>query len=126
MCRDGLYMGVKKVQYVVIAGYDTLYQIDWKYNESGKRPCYENNFTQCLGVYDNVNEAYGRAYLYLESIAHDYGEGYMISQMGNTEDTGCRFVIVPPPEKRNDQLILDWVWVLFNTLEVEEDGKENR
>ena len=121
MCRDGLYSHVKKVQYVVISGYDTIYEMGDKEYVAGdeKFTIYTNDFTQCLGVYDDVNEAYGRAFLYLESIASDLGEDYYISQMCNTEDTGCKFVIINPNGSNDDTL--NWAWVLFNNIEYKEE-----
>lgn len=106
MICDGGYIGkdTNKIQYVVISGYDTVYEMDG-------RKLLVNNFAQCLGVYDNHETAYGKAYLYLNELAHDDAENeYTISPLIGTEDTGCKMIL----SREGDSQTIDWAWILYN------------
>ena len=57
-------MKSNKIKYVVVGGW-----ID----EAGIE-----RMIMCLGAFENMNEAYGKAYLYLDDLASNYPEGKMM------------------------------------------------
>ena len=68
-----------------------------------------SDFIQCIGVYDNAEIAYGKAYLYLDDQAGSYE--YVkchISRLEELEaDTGYRMHLVIDNEEK------EWVDILF-------------
>lgn len=68
-----------------------------------------SDFIQCIGVYDNPETAYGKAYLYLDDQAdsYEYSKCY-ISKLEELEvDTGFRMYLVIDNEEK------EWVDILF-------------
>lgn len=87
---DGRFEGTENMEllYVVIGGYDTIWRdVETK---SGKRDIYETDFQIPLGIFTNMNEAYGKGFLYL-------------SEMINGEDNKEDLTITRPTRMSDDQ-----------------------
>lgn len=68
------------------------------------------DFIQCIGICDDPETAYGKAYLYLEDQAesYEYTNGYHISKLEELEaDTGFRMYLVIDGKEK------EWVDILF-------------
>ena len=81
---DGRFEGIEQsVEYVVIGGWDAILKdVETGY---GKRDIYETNFMIPLGTYTNMNEAYGKALLYLNGLICDREKEY-ITPLTKLED----------------------------------------
>lgn len=97
-------MKVKEAKYIVIYGY---------YDKETKR----NEFISALGTYDNAEEAYGAAFIYLNDlIANEYRNKDTISPLFPLEgETGYGMEIINGDENS----AIDYAYILF----VEEEPK---
>ena len=84
-----------KTQYVVISGYE------------------ENKGVICIGIYDDIQKAYGRGYLYLmdKIWASNKEISWSISPRFNIDDVGYKFWIVKP-ENEEDDPSFEWIHIL--------------
>lgn len=87
----------EKLQYVVITGYD------------------EFECVFCLGVFDTLNEAYGKAYLYLDDkIKGMCKEGkWSISHRSQIDVLGYR-IWLNKPENEEDDSTYEWVYIMVS------------
>lgn len=108
---DGHFEETKnqELTYVVIGGYDTIWRdVETKY---GKRDIYETLFQIPLGVFTNMNEAYGKGFLYLSGMINgeDNKEGLTITCPAQMSDNnGMIFGI-----KGESNDIYTWVQILW-------------
>ena len=107
---DGHFEGYenKEIFYVVIGGYDNI----WKdvETEYSKRNIYENCFQIPLGVYKNMDEAFGRGFLYLSGMIseNDKDEITITRPVKMSDNQGIIFGL--KGEKDN---IYTWVQILW-------------
>lgn len=100
----------QELTYIVIGGYDTIWRdVETKYG--CKHDIYETIFQIPLGVFTNMNEAYGKGFLYLSGMINgeDNKEGLTITspvRMG--DDQGMIFGI-----KGESNDIYTWVQILW-------------
>lgn len=107
---DGRFDGYedKQIIYIVIGGWDDIHRdIDTKF---GKRTFYENRFMQPLGMYKNMNEAYGRGLLYLNSLIGDESHEYITPITKLSDDQGMIMGIDDNSKPIN---IYKWVQILW-------------
>ena len=97
-------MKVKEAKYIVIYGY---------YDKETKR----NEFISALGIYDNAEEAYGAAYIYLNDlIANESRDKDTISPLFQLDcETGYGMEI----RNGDENSAIDYAYILF----VEEEPK---
>ena len=113
---DGRFEGTenKELTYVVIGGCDTIWRdVETKY---GKRDIYENEFQIPLGVFTNMNEAYGKGFLYLSGMINgeDNKEDLTITCPARMDDDqGMIFGI-----KGESNDIYTWVKILWDYEEI--------
>lgn len=109
---DGRFEGTenKELTYIVIGGYDTI----WRDVETKgcKHNIYETIFQIPLGVFTNMNEAYGKGFLYLSGMINgeDNKKGLTItSPVLIDDDQGMIFGI-----KGESNDIYTWVRILWH------------
>lgn len=101
----------KKITYVVVAGYFT--------ELAGEKI---SELIQAIGVFQNAEQAYGKAFLYLTEMADGYGdEKYRITPPFLLEgDTGYGIYL----EDKNGNP-LDYAYILFHYKKEEDQDEEN-
>ena len=113
---DGRFEGSENMEltYVVIGGYDTIWRdVETEY---GKQDIYENVFQIPLGVFTNMDEAYGKGFLYLSGMINgeDNKKGLTITHPERIDDDqGMIFGI-----KGESNDIYTWVKILWDYEEI--------
>ena len=96
-----------KAKYIVVYGWEDI-------------KTKENEFITVLGAYDNAEEAYGAAFMYLNNLIVDESRNGAISPLFCLEgETGYGMRIVNGDDKSNT---IDYAYVLFND-HCEEESK---
>lgn len=113
---DGRFEGIEQsIEYVVIGGWDTIWKdVETKY---GKRDLYETNFMIPLGTYTNMDEAYGKALLYLNGLICDREKEYITPITKLEDDQGMIMGI----RGGEDSTVYTWTQILWDYPEKKEE-----
>ena len=115
---DGRFEGIEgPIEYVVIGGWDNIWKDDE--TEYGKRDLCETNFMIPLGTYTNINEAYGKALLYLNGLICDREKEYITPLTKLKDDQGMIMGI----RGGEDSTVYTWTQILWRYPEEREDNK---
>lgn len=115
---DGRFEGIEgPIEYVVIGGWDNIWKdVETKY---GKRDLYETNFMIPLGTYTNMDEAYGKALLYLNGMICDREKEYITPLTKLEDDQGMIMGI----RGGEDPTVYTWTQILWYYPEKGENNK---